>query len=42
MTVSVGVAQYGVDGSTVDALLRAVDERLYQAKRDGRNRVVAH
>ncbi|RQS57813.1 MULTISPECIES: sensor domain-containing diguanylate cyclase [unclassified Burkholderia] len=42
VTVSVGVAQYGVDGGTVDALLRAVDERLYQAKRDGRNRVVAH
>lgn len=42
VTVSVGVAQYGVDGSTVDALLRVVDERLYQAKRDGRNRVVAH
>lgn len=42
VTVSVGVAQYGIDGSTVDALLRAVDERLYQAKREGRNRVVAH
>ncbi|RQS65377.1 diguanylate cyclase [Burkholderia sp. Bp8963] len=41
VTVSVGVAQYGIDGSTVDALLRAVDERLYQAKREGRNRVVA-
>ncbi len=41
VTVSVGVAQYGVDGSTVDALLRVVDERLYQAKREGRNRVVA-
>lgn len=42
VTVSVGVAQYGVDGGTVDALLRAVGERLYQAKREGRNRVVAH
>nr|WP_246327123.1 GGDEF domain-containing protein [Burkholderia guangdongensis] len=41
VTISVGVAQYGLDGGTVDALLRTVDERLYRAKREGRNRVVA-
>ncbi len=42
VTVSVGVAQYGLDGSTVDTLLQAADDRLVQAKREGRNRVVAH
>ncbi len=38
ITVSVGVAEYTL-GETVPQLLRRADEALYQAKRDGRNRV---
>jgi len=38
ITVSVGVAQYKL-GETVPQLLSRADEALYQAKRDGRNRV---
>jgi len=38
ITVSVGVAEYAL-GETVPQLLRRADEALYQAKRDGRNRV---
>jgi two-component system cell cycle response regulator len=42
VTVSLGVATYPNQGiSTVDELLRAADTLLYQAKRDGRNRVAA-
>ena len=38
ITVSVGVAEYKI-GETVPQLLSRADEALYQAKRDGRNRV---
>ena len=41
VTVSIGAALYPGDGTTVDALFHVADERLYQAKRDGRNRVVS-
>ena len=41
ITVSIGISQYGTDGNTIDALLRAADQRLYHAKRHGRNRVAA-
>lgn len=40
ITVSIGVAAFGVDGLAVDALLDVADRRLYQAKDAGRNRVV--
>ncbi|MES2125454.1 MAG: GGDEF domain-containing protein [Gemmatimonadota bacterium] len=40
ITVSIGVAAFGVDGMTVDALLDVADRRLYQAKDVGRNRIV--
>ena len=40
LTVSIGAAAYPKDGKTVEALFQAADERLYQAKREGRNRVV--
>jgi diguanylate cyclase (GGDEF)-like protein len=39
--VSVGVAALGPDIEDGSALLRAADEALYRAKREGRNRVIA-
>ncbi len=41
VTVSIGVAQLGVDTPSVAALVAAADARLYAAKTAGRNRVVA-
>lgn len=38
ITVSAGVAEYNI-GETVPQLLTRADEALYEAKRDGRNRV---
>ncbi|HEX4021118.1 MAG TPA: GGDEF domain-containing protein [Acidobacteriaceae bacterium] len=40
ITISQGVATYLGDGDTIDDLLRRCDSALYQAKADGRNRVV--
>jgi diguanylate cyclase (GGDEF)-like protein len=38
-TISVGVARFPDHGKTTRDIIRAADEVLYQAKRDGRNRV---
>jgi diguanylate cyclase (GGDEF)-like protein/PAS domain S-box-containing protein len=40
ITLSVGVAGYPVHGRTMESLLHAADTALYQAKREGRDRVV--
>ena len=40
VTVSIGVATLGEDGTTSEALLTAADQALYVAKRQGRNRVI--
>lgn len=40
VTCSIGVVQWGVEDSP-DALLKRVDEKLYEAKERGRNRVVS-
>jgi diguanylate cyclase (GGDEF)-like protein len=40
ISASIGVAVYPIDGSDGDALSRAADEAMYQAKRLGGNRVV--
>ncbi len=41
ITMSFGIAEYPSDGITRDELIHKADQRLYQAKRAGRNRVVA-
>ena len=40
LTVSAGVGSWPEDGSTFDEVLAHVDDRLYSAKRSGRDRVV--
>ena len=40
-TVSIGVAAFPVDGTTVEQVFKAADQRLYLAKQRGRNRVVS-
>lgn len=40
VTASAGVASYPDDGFSTQALIRRADARMYEAKRDGRNRVV--
>jgi len=42
VSVSGGVAECPTDGADAATLVRAADEALYQAKRSGRNRVVAY
>jgi diguanylate cyclase (GGDEF)-like protein len=42
VSVSGGVASWPNDGDDVDALLRCADQALYQAKREGRNRVFGY
>lgn len=41
VTVSIGVANYPKSGSTAEALIARADAALYEAKRLGRNRVIA-
>jgi diguanylate cyclase (GGDEF)-like protein len=41
VTLSFGVAASPVHGATAEALVRAADAALYQAKAQGRDRVVA-
>jgi len=40
VTVSIGIASYPANGNTLIELIGAADRALYQAKTDGRNRVV--
>ncbi len=40
-TISIGIAWFPVDARDLDGLVRRADQRLYRAKEEGRNRVVA-
>ena len=40
ITLSMGIAMFPAHGATCDAILRTADEALYQAKNQGRDRVV--
>lgn len=42
VSISGGVAECPVDGDDAATLVRAADDALYRAKREGRNRVLAH
>ncbi|NTV52414.1 MAG: diguanylate cyclase [Candidatus Firestonebacteria bacterium] len=42
ITVSLGIAGYSSDHVKCETLLREADQALYQAKENGRNRVVVH
>ncbi len=41
VTVSLGIATFPVDGESAAELIDAADRRMYQAKRTGKNRVIA-
>lgn len=41
ITISMGVAEYPVNGTRMDELLRVADTALYKAKQEGRDRVVS-
>jgi diguanylate cyclase (GGDEF)-like protein len=40
LTLSAGVGSWPADGDTFEAVLARIDERLYEAKAQGRNRVI--
>lgn len=40
ITISLGVAHWPAHAATISEVLKAADQRLYQAKHSGRNRVV--
>ncbi|WP_083503931.1 diguanylate cyclase [Legionella steelei] len=41
VTISIGISFYPYDGKRIDALISQTDEALYEAKKMGRNKVVA-
>jgi diguanylate cyclase (GGDEF)-like protein len=41
VTVSIGVAEFGIDGEMQDEVFKVADDRLYRAKHAGRNLVVS-
>ena len=42
LTASIGLAVYPEDGYNAEELLAKADERMYQAKENGRNQIVSH
>jgi diguanylate cyclase (GGDEF)-like protein len=41
ITLSAGIAVYPAEGSTIDEVVQKADQAMYQAKKEGRNRVIA-
>ena len=41
ITISIGVSEFRRDGDTLDSFSGVADQRLYRAKREGRNCVIA-
>jgi diguanylate cyclase (GGDEF)-like protein len=41
VTISIGVSEFGRDGDTLDSFLGVADQRLYRAKHEGRNCMIA-
>ena len=41
ITANIGVDQWQVDGQSLDEVMRIADQRMYECKRLGRNRVIA-
>lgn len=42
ITASFGISNFPVDGDNSEALIKAADEALYQAKKEGRNKVIVY
>jgi diguanylate cyclase (GGDEF)-like protein len=42
ITLSAGLSTYGCDGKSLNQLIAKADKRLYHAKENGRNQVIAH
>ncbi len=42
VTISVGLASFPDDGTSIEEILKAADQALYTAKKNGRNRVVQY
>ena len=42
ISFSAGIAEYGVDGETLDELLKNADRALYYAKANGRSCVIPY
>jgi two-component system cell cycle response regulator len=41
VTICIGASEFGLDGNTLSRFLLNADERLFRAKHDGRNRLIA-
>jgi diguanylate cyclase (GGDEF)-like protein len=41
LTASIGIATFPPDGKSKESIVKAADSALYQAKRDGKNRVIS-
>ena len=40
ITISCGISEYPSEGEKLEDLIKVADNRLYKAKREGKNRVI--